>query len=122
MQFISTWVNLKDYMEVASGLGVVGLRDSMKALEISEQISPRKERQRPNCGGKHNAGNDAVRKLAVLAALLGRASLLVKGPIRKVAVTRTVNLKLFHHCPSTYKSYPFTVKLRLSTAVLYHWN
>jgi hypothetical protein len=65
MDFFCAWADSSDYVEDASRMKGVGLRKSMTALGITERISRNPKKL-------HNAGNDTVRNLAVLAALYTR--------------------------------------------------
>jgi hypothetical protein len=106
MQFFFDSADLQDYVEEASGKPHVGLRDSMMALGIAEKISSHGK-------GHHNAGNDAVRTLALLAALLTRETLSNTECGQEIVISRTSVLRVpvFDGRPLPWRAYPFTAKV-----------
>lgn len=96
MHMFSAWADITNYVKQASGGHPPSLRNSITALRITENTT---------CKRFHNAGNDTVRSLAVLAALYTR------DPSLKLSVTRTKLPKFFDGRPSPRRRYPFTARL-----------
>jgi hypothetical protein len=105
MHMFSAWADISNYVEEASRSRHPSLRDSMTALGIAEKTTYNERR-------RHNAGNDTVRNLVVLAALYTRdPSLKLSVTQTKLPVKRTKLHKFFNHRPSPRQRYPFTARL-----------